>query len=238
MHVSDQPSTDGTTVISTPQPESVAVLAEIFGNPADLPWVGTPDTGARHLERGEGQHLWRRREHLFRCPQGWEVSRKTGLVRCTSGGGYPAKVQARLIQALSPAMMHGTESCSPVQSPSSAPVPWHAGRITVGTLIIGVVQFSSQLGSFADVRLRPIVADSRGDRPWGTVANEPVRTWKAGWVQALAGSNPASSAHLTRQDARQGACAAPVRPGLPSSLVISRTVTRSAIAAPEGKTGT
>jgi hypothetical protein len=31
-----------------------------------------------------------------------------------------------------------------------------------------------------------------------TVTNGPVRSWKAGWVQALAGSNPASSAALTR----------------------------------------
>ena len=56
--------------------------------------------------------------------------------------------------------------------------------------------FSAVPRRLADRRLRDQQRESRRHR-----VNAARQTWKACWVHALAGSNPASSASVTRQNA-------------------------------------
>jgi hypothetical protein len=59
-------------------------------------------------------------------------------------------------------------------------------------------QFWSQLSSFLPVCDRSPHRFGSVDEARRTLPNVGLRIWKAGWVQALAGSNPASSATPTR----------------------------------------
>jgi len=62
----------------------------------------------------------------------------------------------------------------------------------------------SQLSPFVGVRERPIDRFASVNVDLRTPLDLGLRIWKAGWVQALAGSNPASSAALTRALAPAG----------------------------------
>ena len=55
-------------------------------------------------------------------------------------------------------------------------------------------QFWSQLSSFVAIRKRPDDRFPSVNRGLRISMDLDLRIWKAGWVQALAGSNPASSA--------------------------------------------
>ena len=57
-------------------------------------------------------------------------------------------------------------------------------------------QFWSQLFSFVAVRERSKDRFASVDKDWRISLDCGLRIWKAGWVHALAGSNPASSANL------------------------------------------
>ena len=89
---------------------------------------------------------------------------------------------------------------NPVRAPSGYPLavckcePSSYARTTAARS-----QFWSQLSPFVGVRDRSTgrFASVNGDVRIGLDLG--LRIWKAGWVQALAGSNPASSARLTKR---------------------------------------
>ena len=56
-------------------------------------------------------------------------------------------------------------------------------------------QFWSQLSPFVAIRKRPDDRFPSADGDMRISLDLDLRIWKAGWVQALAGSNPASSAN-------------------------------------------
>jgi hypothetical protein len=62
-------------------------------------------------------------------------------------------------------------------------------------------QFWSQLSPSIGVRERPASGFASVDEDLWTHLDLGLRIWKAGWVHALAGSNPASSATPTRGNA-------------------------------------
>ena len=138
----------------------------------------------------------------FRCNRCTPSPRRLhpvgALVAPRSGSGCICCTPMRQLSTASPTVAAGpgpgsAPKRSPRRSPDAAPQPCCPGAGRLASCL-SFCLIHPRPGPFTSVRSDSVCA-VRGR--WRTPVNAGQHCWKACWVQALAGSNPASSATLT-----------------------------------------